>query len=380
MSSVIQSLEGARVALVHDWLVGWGGAERVLQELAEMFPSAPIYTSVWAPDAKVARVFGDRDIRTTRLQTIFSADEARARQYRRLLPLMPAAFRALDLGAVDLVISSSHAFSKAVQRPRGAAHLCYCHTPPRYLWDLYHEYSPGWRGWVRAPAAAWLRRQDRQAAAGVDRFVANSETVAERIWRAYGVSAVVVSPPVDLGPFFSARRKPPEATPEDAPFVAGGRMVAYKGLEIAIRAANASAQPLVVFGDGPERRHLEQISGPSVRFLGRVSDEALPGVLASARAFVFPAEEDFGILPVEALAAGTPVLAYARGGAAETVGAVAAQGGGRLIESREIDVWAEAMLEFAAPDMVPADSLQRYSSAAFTQALKNEAQSLLFAR
>ena len=237
--------------------------------------------------------------------------------------------------------------------------------------------------------AAWLRAQDRRAAAGVSKFVANSQTVAGRIKRAYGVDASVVYPPVALAPFLAARSSasraggavanlPVASAPvADAPFVAGGRMVPYKGLDIAIRAANEAQLPLHVFGDGPERGRLEALAGPTVRFLGRVSDAELPEVLAGARAFVFPAEEDFGILPVEALAAGTPVLALATGGAAETVGGLATVGAGALVDSRAPEAWAAAMLALAPTEMVPAEALERYSSPAFQSAITVAAQSLL---
>lgn len=300
-----------RVALVHDWLVGWGGSERVLQVLAEMFPDAPIYTAVWAPDQKIRAVFGHREVRPTFLHEIPGA----ARHYRKLLPLMPAAFRRLDLSRFDLVVSSSHAFSKAACRGPGARHVCYCHSPPRYLWDLYGTYNPGWRGLVGSPVARWLRRTDLGAARGVDHFVANSRTVAERIRRHYGREARVVHPPVEVDPFVAASKT---GEPEEW-FLTGGRMVRYKRMDVLVRAAALAGFRLKVFGDGPERRALEAIAGPQVEFLGSVGDGELADLMARCRAFLFAAEEDFGILPVEAQAAGRPVVAWGRGGVTETV-------------------------------------------------------------
>ncbi len=339
-----------RVALVHDWLVGWGGAEQVLAELAALYPQAPLYTSVWAPDPRVAAAFEGREIRTTWLQQLPGA----GRHYRSLFPFMGRAFRGLDLSGFDLVISSSHALSKAVRVHGGATHLCYCHAPPRYLWDLYHQYSPGWKGIVRAPVARRLRQVDREAARGVTRFVANSRTVADRIRKHYDREAEVLHPPVHVERFAAAR----EPGDRSERYLAGGRMVPYKGLDIAIAAANQAQLPLDVFGDGPERGRLERLGGPTVRFLGKVPDEALPGLLARSRAYLFPVEEDFGILPVEAMAAGTPVLALARGGATETVGRL---GGGVLISSRDPDAWARSMVELAPRDPVPLEALQAFA-------------------
>jgi glycosyltransferase involved in cell wall biosynthesis len=276
-----------------------------------MFPEAPIFASVWAPDPKVETVFGGRDVRTTFLQRAPAID----RHYRKLLPLMPAAFRSLDLSGFDLVISSSHSLSKTVRVPPGTAHVCYCHSPPRYLWDLYRTYNPGWAGFAGMPLARFLRKRDVQGANGVDRFIANSRTVADRIRRHYGREAEVVHPPVDVERFMEAAEG---VEPEDW-FLTGGRMVAYKRMEVLVEAANLGRFPLKVFGDGSARRSLERLAGPTVEFVGPVSDAEIGRLMARARAFLFAAEEDFGILPVEAQAAGRPVVAWDRGGVRETV-------------------------------------------------------------
>ncbi|MSR22651.1 MAG: glycosyltransferase family 4 protein [Gemmatimonadetes bacterium] len=307
-----------RVALVHDWVAGWGGSESVLRALADLFPRAPIYLGMWRPDRAGREAFGRRDVRTTWLQRLLPVVGG---DHRKLLPLMPSAFRSLDLSEYDLVISSSHAFSKAVRVRPGARHVCYCHTPPRYLWDLYKTYNPGWGGALGAPLARALRRRDVRATAGVDQFIANSKTVAERIRGHYGRDSVVVYPPVRVGLFeaAAARARSVGGGIPEAWFLAGGRLVRYKRTEVLIDAANLGGFRLKVFGDGPERGTLERRAGPNVEFLGRVDDVELAGLMARCAAFLFAAEEDFGILPVEVQAAGRPVVAWGTGGATETV-------------------------------------------------------------
>lgn len=298
------------VALVHDWLVHPGGAESVLRSFMRLFPEAPVFTAVCVPDPPLERMLDGREVRTSFLQGLPGVSG----YYRTLLPLMPAAFGSLDLSGFDLVLSSSHAFSKAVHVDPSATHVCYCHTPPRYLWDLYDEYNPGVLGALRGPVLRWLRRVDRKASGGVDAFLANSHHVAARIERSYGRQAEVVYPPVDVDRFAPEH----DIEPGDY-FVAGGRLVPYKRIDTAVRAAALGSFPLKVFGDGPERRRLEGMAGPTVEFLGRVDDDHLADLLARCRALLFPGEEDFGILPVEAQAAGRPVVALSRGGARETV-------------------------------------------------------------
>ncbi len=305
----MKGLEELRVALVHDWLVTWGGAESVLESLAALFPEAPIYTSVWSPAPRVRETFGHRDVRTTRLQSVPGAKE----NHRKLLPLMPWAFRALDLSAYDLVLSDCHAFSKAVRVRPGAAHVCYCHTPPRYLWDLQGEYLGRGSRVLLEPLIRWLRREDLKAAAGVTRFLANSRFVAARIGRVYEREADVIYPPVDVERFAAVEPR------EGEYYLVGGRMVPYKRIELAIQAANEAGFPLKVFGDGPERARLEAMAGGTVEFLGPLDPPGLAAAFSGARAYLFPGIEDFGILPVEAQAAGVPVLAYGEGGVLESV-------------------------------------------------------------
>lgn len=296
--------------MVHDWLVHPGGAESVLKSFLRLFPDAPVFTAVYDPDAPLEEMLKGREVRSSFLQNFPGV----RRYYRTLLPLMPTAFRNLDLSDFDLVLSSSHAFSKAVRVDDAATHVCYCHTPPRYLWDLYDEYNPGILGALRGPVLRWLRKVDRESSGDVDHFIANSRNVAERIRGSYFRDADIVYPPVDVDRF-----RPAAGTAVEDYFVAGGRLVPYKRVDVAVRAAALGSFPLRVFGEGPERRRLEALAGPTVEFLGRVDDDRLPGLFAHSRALLFPGEEDFGILPVEAQAAGRPVIALNRGGARETV-------------------------------------------------------------
>lgn len=353
-----RTLRDARVALVHDWLVAWGGAECVLESLAGLFPDAPIYTSVWDPSPPVEEAFGGREIRTSFVQRIPGSGSV----YRYLFPLMPRAFGSLDLSGFDLVISSSYGFSKAVRTGPDTVHLCYCHTPPRYLWDLRDFYNPGLRGVLRAPLIRWLQAKDRAAARGVDRYVANSRNVRGRIDRVYGREATVVYPPVGLD-----RLRPSREPPEDF-FVAGGRLVGYKRIDLAVEAANRTGMRLAVFGDGPERRALERLAGPTVRMLGRIGDDELADLLARCRGLLFPGEEDFGILPLEAQAAGRPVVARADGGATETV--VDGVTGVLWDPDEGIDGFIEAMRELERREWDPAacrTNAERFAAGRFEE-------------
>jgi len=300
-----------RVALIHDWLINFGGAERVLQELAAMFPEAPIYAGVADP----SRFPGWLKGRTVRVTPISHWPWA-TRYYNRYLPFLVVAFEHLDLSAFDLVISSSAAVAKGVVTGAATRHLAYVHTPMRYAWDFYHQYrAREARGLTRrlmGPVFHYLRVWDRAAADRVDLMVANSWTVRERIRKHYHRLARVIYPPVDVDQFR------PVATPGDH-YLVLSRLVPYKRVDLAVEAANRLRVPLVVAGDGPDRQRLERLAGPTVRFLGRVDGATRARLMAEAQALLFPGEEDFGIAPVEMQAAGRPVVAFGRGGALETV-------------------------------------------------------------
>jgi glycosyltransferase involved in cell wall biosynthesis len=298
-----------RLAITTDWLTSFGGAERVLSALREEFHAPPIFTSVYDPRG-VPPALRSWDVRPSVLQHLPGV-----RHYSRaLLPFMPWAFDRFDFSDYDAVISCSSAFSKNVTTRGATRNICYCFTPPRYLWDLRDEYTRG-RLMERPLRAALtrLREADRRAATRVHQFVADSNTVAERIQRSYGRSSVVVYPPVDTSAI-----QPNGREPEDF-YLVVARLVRYKRVDLAIEAANAMRRPLWIVGVGPELPRLRAIAGPTVRFLGSVPDAEVAELYARCRAFLFPGLDDFGIAPVEAQAAGRPVVAYGAGGALETV-------------------------------------------------------------
>jgi len=300
------------VALVHDWLTGLRGGERVLEQLCLLYPSARIYTLVHVPGS-VGPIIGQHEIVTSFL------DRLPRQSYRHYLPLFPAAIESLDLRGHDLVISTSHAVAKGCRPPRDAVHVAYVHTPMRYVWDQFDAYfGPGRAGIATRLAARavapYLRRWDVGSTRRVHAIVANSRFVAERIRRVWQRDAdAVVYPPVDTARFVPAAEGPAGYA------LIVSALVPYKRVEIAVSAFSRLKRPLWIAGDGPELRRLRDAAGPSVRFLGSVAADALPGLYARAQFFVLPGEEDFGIAPVEAQAAGRPVLALGRGGALETV-------------------------------------------------------------
>ena len=301
----------ARVAVVHDWLTIPGGSEQVVLELLEMFPQAELFTSVYDPAPWPAQIT-ERPVHSSFLNRLPGA----ARNYPKLLPLMNRAFRAFDLSRFDLVLSSSHACAKNVRAPAHALHVCYCHTPMRYAWEegfLEGEEVGRLARALLPPLLARLRRQDLAGAAGPDVFVANSRHVAARIRRFYGREAEVVHPPVDVERLLGLERRPGDC------YLAYGRVVPYKRVDLAVAACAQLRRPLKVAGDGRALQAVRAHAGDGASFLGRVSEEERDRLLAGARALLFAGEEDFGIVPVEAQAAGLPVIAYGVGGAAETV-------------------------------------------------------------
>jgi glycosyltransferase involved in cell wall biosynthesis len=301
----------SRVAVVHDWLTIPGGSEQVVLELLEMFPQAELFTSVYDPSPWPSQITG-RTVHASWLNRIPGA----ARHYPKLLPLMNRAFRSFDLSSFDLVISSSHACAKNVRTSPGALHVCYCHTPMRYAWDegfLQGEDVGRVTRRLLPPLLAWLRRQDLAGADGPDVFVANSRHVAERIERYYGRSAEIVHPPVDVDHFLGLPRAPRDF------YLVFGRVVPYKRVDLADAACTRLGRQLEVAGDGRALDGVRATAGNGTAFLGKVSQTERDRLLGEARALLFPGEEDFGIVPVEAQAAGLPVIAYGVGGAAESV-------------------------------------------------------------
>ncbi|WP_322510417.1 glycosyltransferase [Chloroflexus sp.] len=299
-----------RVALVHDYLNQYGGAERVLEALHELFPAAPVYTSIFDP-ATMPVAYQQWDIRTSFMQRL----PAWRTQFRRYVALYPTAFERFDLSNYDLIISSSSAFAKGVIPRPGALHICYCHTPMRFAWRtgdyVAREQINGFQAKLLPFLLNYLRIWDTVSANRVDLFVANSREVAGRIARYYRRPAIVIPPPVDLPPY--------EPRPPAEFYLAGGRLIPYKRLELVIEAFNRLRLPLKIFGDGRDRSRLERMAGPNIEFLGWVDEATRLDLFARCRAFIFPGEEDFGITPLEVLAVGRPVIAYAAGGALETL-------------------------------------------------------------
>lgn len=342
-----------KIAIVADWLTNMAGAENVVLALAEAFPGAPIYTSVYTPETMPA--FKKLDVRTTYLQNL----PRPLRKLHKFFPMLRVgAFRQLDLSEFDVIISSSSAEAKQVRKTKaGQIHICYCHTPIRYYWSHYDEYKmdPGfgklnWLIRLLMPLMVpGLKRADFEAAQHVDVFIANSSEVQKRITRYYGQPSTVVHPPVDIDRFSPSRDRAEY-------YVTVGRQIPYKHHDLAVAAATALDVALKVFGNGSEHERLKQLAGPKVEFyterFGNASDEALNVALNQAKGFIFPAEEDFGIVSVEALAAGAPVIAYGRGGAVDIV-----QDGvsGVLFDSQTVEAVKTAIERAATVDFKPGD-------------------------
>lgn len=302
-----------RTALVHDWLTGMRGGEKVLEAIASLYPDAPIFTLLHVPGS-VSAELESHEIHTSFVQHLPGA----LRHYRQYLPLFPRAIESFDLRGFDFVISTSHCVAKSVLVPPGTPHLCYCHSPMRYAWDQFDAYfGPAQVGRARSAVMrvlmARMARWDARTAARVDAFVANSQYVAGRIRRYYNRQATVVYPPVDTD-FFH-----PDATPPERFALVVSALVPYKRIDVAIAACARAGVPLTIVGDGPERASLERNAPASTSFLGRVSDEDIRALYRRAAVALLPGEEDFGIVPLEAQACGRPVVALGRGGALETV-------------------------------------------------------------
>lgn len=331
-----------RVALIHYWLVGMRGGEKVLEALCRMFPEADIFTHVSAPK-HLSGVLGQHRIIESRIARLPFA----RRFYQNYLPLMPRALEELDLSGYDLVISSEAGPAKGVIPPPGVPHLCYCHSPMRYIWDQYQPYlqSAGFLGRRALPHVAHhLRQWDVTSAARVDRFVANSHHVAARVKSYWRRQASVVHPPVAVESFAPLPRS------ELGDFYLWlGELAPYKRPELAIEAFRVLDRPLVVVG-GPTKRvkALAKIAGPNTRFVGRVGDVEMRAYLARCRALVFPGEEDFGIVPVEAMASGRPVIAFGRGGVLDSV-----RDGetGLFFNEQSVDALVDAVLKFERTDL-----------------------------
>ncbi|MBU4030651.1 glycosyltransferase [Patescibacteria group bacterium] len=352
-----------RVALVHDYLNQYGGAERVLEAFCQIFPKAPIYTLFY--DKKgTGFAFANRRVETSFLQkTPFVKSH-----HRSFLMLMPIAIEQFDFSQYDLVLSDSSSYAKGVITPPGTKHICYCHTPIRYAWDDSHKYINEF-GYSRAAQKIipffmnYIRFWDEQAAARVDGFIANSSFVAKRIKKYYQRESEIIHPPIRTDLFYLAEK------PEKY-FLMVGRLLTYKRFDLAIEAFNQLGWPLKIVGDGPDRSRLEKMARGNIEFVGLVPDSKLRDYYAHCRAFVFPQEEDFGIVPVEAMASGRPVIAYQGGGALEIV-----QPGvtGMFFKEQTTECLIDALKQFEPDDFNPKiikEQAEKFSQERFKEKIK----------
>lgn len=299
-----------KVALVHYWLVNMRGGEKVLEALCELYPQADVYTHVYTPE-EISGTIRNHKVQTSFIQKLPFAK----RWYQKYLPFMPFALEQLDLSGYDLVISSESGPAKGVILDPETLHICYCHTPMRYIWDRYHEYrrNAGLLTRMLMPLVShWLRMWDVASANRVDVFIANSNFVAQRIRKIYRRKSVVIPPPADTSRFHSAPQH------EDF-YLMVGQLVFYKRTDLAIEAFNRLGKRLVIIGTGEEEQSLRKQARDNIEFLSSQSDEALADYYSRCKALIFPGKEDFGIVPIEAIASGRPVIAYGAGGALDTV-------------------------------------------------------------
>ena len=304
-----------KVAIVHDWLVTYAGAEKVLEQLLNIFPEADLYSIVDFLPENNRNFIKNKKVTTSFVQKLPKAKT----KYRNYLPLMPLAIEQFDLGGYDLIISSSHCVAKGIITSPNQVHISYVHSPIRYAWDLQHQYlkeaglNKGLKGWIAKAILHYMRLWDYRTSNGVDYFVANSQFIAKRIWKCYRREATVIYPPVNVNAFKLCKTK-------DKFFLTASRMVPYKKMDLIVEAFNKMpGKELIVIGNGPEFNKIKAKAGKNVRILGYQPFEVLKEHMQKAQAFIFAAEEDFGITPLEAQACGTPVIAYGKGGVLETI-------------------------------------------------------------
>ena len=358
-----------RVAIIHYWLIGMRGGEKVLEALCDLFPQADIFTHVYCPDSVSEK------IRRHKVNTTFIGRLPRARSlYPRYLPLMPLALEQLDLRGYELILSSESGPAKGIIPPPSAVHLCYCHSPMRYIWNMYHDYrarSGRLTRLLMPMLAHYLRLWDAAGAQRVDRFVANSRTTAARLRRYYGREAVVIPPPVDVDDFESVR--------EDKRgnyLLMVGELVSYKRPELAVEACNRTKEKLIVIGGGEMLDRIRRLAGPTVSVLGPRPFTDLRHYYSRCRALLFPGEEDFGIVPVEAMASGRPVIAFGRGGATETV---IPNVSGVLFPEQTVEAVIESIRACAAIEFDSARIVaqaQQFSRARFIERMASEIERL----
>jgi glycosyltransferase involved in cell wall biosynthesis len=304
-----------RVAVVHEWLVDYSGSERVLEQMLKIFPDADLFAVVEFLPSNLRFFIRNKPVKTSFIQRLPFAQK----KYRTYLPLMPLAVEQFDVSEYDLVISSSHAVAKGILTGPDQLHICMCYSPIRYAWDLQHQYlkesglTKGLKGWIAKAILHYMRIWDYRTASGVDKFIGISNFIVRRIKKSYGREATVIYPPVDVEHFTCCEKK------EDF-YLTTSRMVPYKRIDLIVDAFTAMPErKLIVIGDGPDFQKVKAKAGHNITFMGFLPFEKLRDHMQCARAFVFAAEEDFGIAPLEAQACGTPVIAYGKGGVLETV-------------------------------------------------------------
>lgn len=311
MNNLPEVLKNKKVAIVHDWLTNYGGAERVVEEFTKLFPDAPIYTTVYNRK-NMEKIFPPEKVRTSFMQKIPGS----LKLYTKMLSMMPKAFESFDLSEYDIVLSSSSSCAKGVITQADTFHASYIHTPMRYAWDLTHEYAKS-SGFITRMAMNKLlpkiRQWDALTGLRVDGLMANSHITQKRIQKIYRRNSKVIFPPVDVN-----RLSPSGSKPEDY-YLVLSRFVPYKRIDLAIKACNELGRKLIVIGDGGQRDELKKMAGSTITFTGRLPDEEILAYYQNCRAFLFPGYEDFGITPVEAMACGRPVIAFGKGGALDTV-------------------------------------------------------------
>ena len=369
------SKDNLKVAVVHDWLVTYAGAERVLEQILQQYPSAELFSLVDFIDDTERDWLLNKKANTSFIQKLPFART----KYRLYLPLMMLAVEQFDLSEYDLIISSSHAVAKGVLTGPSQTHVCMCYSPIRYAWDLQHQYleESGLNAGIKSVFARFLlhyvRIWDSRTANGVDQFIAISHFIKRRIWKTYRRDSIIIYPPVDLTGF------PLCKLPREDYYVTCSRFVPYKRIDLIVEtfAKHFPAKTLVVIGDGPDRKKIDRVAGENTKFLGAVESSVLKDNLQRAKAFIFAAEEDFGIAPIEAQSCGTPVIAYGAGGALETVvGAEVPGRSGLFFEEQTMKSLAEAITEFESICHLiePTDcreNAERFSYQVFKQSLED---------
>jgi glycosyltransferase involved in cell wall biosynthesis len=340
------SMSDLRIALVHDWLTGMRGGEKVLEVLCELYPQATLFTLLHNKGS-VSDTIETMNIRTSFIDQL----PLKATKYRNYLPLFPRAIESFDFSKFDLIFSSSHAVAKGARPAPGALHICYCHTPMRYVWELYEEYfDPGRAGALTRAAmsivAPRLREWDVRSSDRVNFFIANSRNVADRIRQYYRRPADVIHPPVNVEQFFVSEK-------DEGYYLIVSALVPYKRVDLAIEAFNVLGERLLVVGTGPESKRLQSIANRNIQFLGWQSDVQLSRLYAGCRAVIFPGIEDFGIVPLEAMASGKPVIAFGKGGALETVVDDPRSPTGLFFHEQSVQALKDAMVKFSTSRFDP---------------------------